>query len=407
MLGDWNGQRSALEDQGVALSLNYIGEQAGNLDGGRRGGTDYAQQVELDADIDWKKLAGLNGFSTHAVLINRAGRNLSSDYVGDNLFQAQEIYGGGGNVLIHLVYVYAEQKFSDGRIDLAAGRLAAGNDFASSPLYCDFMNTGICGYPHSLPNKVGFTAFPNSTWGGRVRFDPGNHVYIQAGLYQVRPQLGGRAGLDFGTSDTTGGYIPVELGYEPTLGEDEMPGHYKIGVTHDTSNYPDLNRNAFGQPLVSSGGPALNHRGCGSEYLLVDQMLVRNGSGPMNGVIAFAGMVHSSPQTSQFEWFTFGGIVDQGVFDARPDDSIGASIAYAKIGNPLIQTEALQSQHGLPLAMDAVGVQSNEILMEARYSFKITDGLHIMPDLQYVVRPGAATRYQNATILALHIAADL
>lgn len=240
-----------------------------------------------------------------------------------------------------------------------------------------------------------------------MRFDPGNHIYVEAGLYQVRPQLGGRAGFDWGANGTTGGYIPVEIGYEPELGGDSLPGHYKVGVTHDTSNYPDLFSNAAGQPLASNGGPALQHHGRGSQYLLMDQMLVRNGDGAMNGLVVFTGFVHSSPATSQFETFAFGGVVDQGVIPGRPDDSIGASLAYAKIGNPLIQTEALQSMLGLPLAMQAVGVQSNELLFEGRYDLKVENGLHVMPDIQYIVRPGAAARYPDATVVALHVAADL
>jgi porin len=407
LFGDWDGIRSDLADRGVTLSLDYIGEEAGSISGGKRDGADYAQQLQLQLDIDWKKLAGLDGFSTHAVLVNRAGRNLSTDYVGDNLFQAQEIYGGAGDVLVHLVYLYGEESLADGHLDIAAGRLPVGNDFATSPLYCDFMETAICGYPHSLPNKVGFTAYPNSTWGGRVRADPGDRIYVQAGIYQVRPMLGGREGFDWGTSGTTGAYIPVEIGYEPTFGEDVLPGHYKLGVTHDTSLYPDLYLDVDGNPIALTGAAPLEHHGRGSIYLLADQLLMRNGNGPMNGLIAFGGYVVSSRQTSEFTTFAFGGLVDQGIIAARPDDSVGISLAYAKIGNPLIRTEEIQASLGAPLAMGAEGIQSNEVILEGRYDFRVADGLHVMPDIQYVIRPGATERYENTTILALHIAADL
>lgn len=407
LLGDWGGVRTMLADKGIDLSLNYVGEAAGNISGGRSQGGDYAQQIEFQINVDWKTLAGLDGFSTHAALINRAGRNLSTDHIGDNLFQAQEISGGASNVLVHLVYLYAEQSLADGHLDIAAGRLPVSNDFATSPLYCDFMETAICGYPHSLPNKVGFTAYPNSTWGGRLRMNPGDRIYVQAGIYQVRPQLGGRAGFDWGTSGTTGAYIPIEIGFEPTIGADALPGHYKLGVTHDTSLYPDLYRDTDGNPIALTGGAPQEHRGRGSIYFLADQMLMRNGSGPMNGLIVFGGYVASSRRTSQFTTFAFGGFVDQGIVADRPDDSVGISLAYAKIGNPLIRTEEIQAGLGAPLAMGAEGVQSSEVILEGRYDFKVVDGLHVMPDIQYVVRPGATDRYENATILALHVAADL
>ena len=38
--------------------------------------------------------------------------------------------------LAHLVYLYGEQQFDNGRVDIAAGRLPVGNYFATSPLYC-------------------------------------------------------------------------------------------------------------------------------------------------------------------------------------------------------------------------------------------------------------------------------
>jgi porin len=53
------------------------------------------------------------------------------------------------------------------------------------------MNTALCGYPHGLAAKQGFSTFPNSTWGARAKFAPSKSFYVQAGAYQVRPKAGG------------------------------------------------------------------------------------------------------------------------------------------------------------------------------------------------------------------------
>lgn len=406
LLGDWGGLRSRLHAGGIDLSFDYTGQAAADVSGGRGTGVRYAQQLQAKADLDWGKLAGLKGFSTHTILVNRAGRNLATDKVGDNLFQSQSVYGGAGDVAVHLVELYGEQKLADGRLDIAAGRLPVGEDFATSPLYCAFLNTAVCGYPHSLPAKVGFTAFPNSTWGARVRWAPGAHLYLQAGAYQVRPQFGGRSGFDWGWSGTTGTYLPVEIGYEPTWGAAALPGHYKLGYGHDSSDYADLLRDAAGRPYVLSGAPPARHAGRSSAYLLADQMVRRIGPGPQDGLILLGGYVRSDPDTSQFSRFAFLGALAPSPIPGRPHDNIGAVVAWAKIGEPLARTQALQAAAGLPLAEDAVGVQGHETVIEARYEIALGRGLSLTPDLQYVIHPGAAKTYPNATVVGLQVKAD-
>ena len=95
LFGDWDGLRTDLGNFGINLNLDYTTEFAGNVAGGLRQGFDYAHQIGLQLDVDWEKLADIPGFSTHMVVVNRAGRNLSSDYIGDNVLQAQEIFGAG------------------------------------------------------------------------------------------------------------------------------------------------------------------------------------------------------------------------------------------------------------------------------------------------------------------------
>jgi porin len=407
LLGDWGGLRPRLEGKGLSFSLSYTGEAAAVVSGGRRHGTDYAQQVELRADQDWEKIGGAKGLKTHIVFINRAGRNASADYAGDNLFQLQEIYGGTDHAAVHLVEAYAEQALSGGAVNLAAGRLPVGEDFATSPLYCSFMNTAVCGYPHSLPAKVGFTGYPNSTWGARVRVAPGPHFYAQTGVYQVRPKFGGKFGFDWGFSGTTGAYLPIEIGFEPELGPSALPGHYKAGFGRDSSNYPDNFLDAQGRPFVTSGNPPRRHGGRHSFYLLADQMLRRNGEGGTDGLVLLGGYVHSAPSTSQLSDFAFAGLLDQGLIPSRPDDSAGLIVAYARVSDSLAATQRLQSAAGLPLASDAPGVQSSEVIVEGRYSVAVAPGVTVMPDVQYLVRPSAAAKRRNATALALRLSVNL
>jgi porin len=136
VFGDWGGLRTYLAGHGIDLTLDWTTEFAGNVSGGPKRGSTYAGQVGFQADIDWGKLAGLTGFSTHVIVVNRQGSSDSALF-GDRLIPVQEIYGSGGNVGVHLVAAYAEQSLLGGMVDVAAGHVPVLNDFAASTLYCN------------------------------------------------------------------------------------------------------------------------------------------------------------------------------------------------------------------------------------------------------------------------------
>lgn len=97
-------------------------------------------------------------------MVNRSGSSVSHGF-GDNLLPVQEIYGAGGNVAVHLVSAYAQETLYDGRLDIELGRMNVENDFASSPLYCGFMNNALCSDPKALPaGDIGHSAYPDAVW---------------------------------------------------------------------------------------------------------------------------------------------------------------------------------------------------------------------------------------------------
>ena len=102
LFGDWGGGRTWLEDHGIYLSFDALTEFAGNVSGGVKQGATFASQEAFNSDIDWQRLAGITGLSTHTIIVNRNGSSDSALF-GDNLLPVQEIFGSGGNVALHLV----------------------------------------------------------------------------------------------------------------------------------------------------------------------------------------------------------------------------------------------------------------------------------------------------------------
>jgi porin len=272
LFGDWGGLRSYLDNLGIDLSVDYTTESGANVAGGLRRGADYAHQIGIQIDVDWEKLAAIPGFSTHMVVVNRAGRNLSSDYIGDRVIQAQEIFGAGFDMALHDVWLYGEERLFDGRVDAVLGRIFPGMDFAASPLYCDFMTLTICGHPRALTAEQGFIDWPQNTWGGRVRVRPTAETYVMGGIYASQPfPAGVRSGFDWSTNHITGAFYAAELGWEPVFGRDRLLGHYKVGVGYDTSNFADQFSDISGNAFVLTGLPPTSRRGRTQFWATLDQ----------------------------------------------------------------------------------------------------------------------------------------
>jgi porin len=102
VFGDSYGMQPKLEALGINLQVDALTEFAGNVSGGTRHGATFANQIGFQNDINWERLAGVTGLSTHVIIVNRSGSSASRVF-GDNLLAVQEIYGSGGNVVAHLV----------------------------------------------------------------------------------------------------------------------------------------------------------------------------------------------------------------------------------------------------------------------------------------------------------------
>ncbi len=399
LVPDFGGYRSRLERVGVDLQLDYIAEVAGNVTGGTRSSSSYAGQVGFEADIDWNKLAGVPGLTTHVVIVNRQGSNVGSNF-GDSLNQVQEIYGAGGDTVVHLVYAYAEESLLNGRVNLAVGRAPELNDFSASPLYCNFINNSLCGNPKALPESdVGFSSYPDSVFFGRVRVRPTADTYIQVGVFEVNQSIYTypvyRSGFTFNGSKDSGVMIPVEVAYEPTIGPQAMPGHYKLGFGYDTSTYPKFPTTI---PAVLAGG----NNGTGQKtgyWALADQMVFRNGPGATDGLVLLAGYVHTDPDLSNYTNQVFAGGIYKNFWKDRPQDAIAFLFNYANISGALGKEQAIDRAFGLPVAgSPSGGIQSHQEIIELNYNAHIYRGVSFQPLFQYYFRPNGVGNIPDAAI---------
>ncbi|GBD57930.1 carbohydrate porin [Gluconobacter wancherniae] len=409
LLTDPFGWNTALRRKGIALLMDNTNEFTGAITKptpgyGLRQGSSNAGQYSFETDIDWEKLAGVRGFSTHTVMVGRYGIPASRMF-GDNLNPSSEIYGAGGNVVVHLVYAYGEETLAHGHFDIVAGRIPFLNDFSSNPLYCTFMNNAFCGNPKAAGENTAHSSYPDGVWATRVRVRPTTHTYIQAGVYFSQAGIYGntqyRTGFKFNGADINGESIPVEAGWEPVFGADKLPGHYKVGYAVDTIDHNDTYYDSNGNAFALSGLPARKLHGSWAAWFLADQMVWRhhNAANKEAGLTLVAGFYANSPRNSTRAQQYQMGFVDSGLLRARPFDTIGINFMYVKVANNVTSTQILQMEQGQPLLNGSYGPQSFGEVLEATYRIRVMRGVTFAPDFQYFIRPGAQAALRNAAML--------
>jgi porin len=398
MTGDWGGLRPELEQEGIILRGHYVNEASGNAVGGREQGGADTGEVMLGADVDSKVLGWEEG-TFHLTLTERAGSSLSKDKI-DNILTVQEIYGDGQTVrLTDLSY---EQKFFGGRIDVEVGHINVENDFASSPVYfggalwCNFQSNSICGTPIAAPNNTnGYVAYPASNWGARVKTYPASNVYVEAGAYAVDPTLNdARNGLKLGINHTTGAFTTMETGI--TVGRGGYLGNYRVGAYYDNSNaqtvVSQLGRYATPQDSAALMALPIEERaGRYGGWVIADQTVELDPGTDKRGIALFAALEWGDKATSFLNWYGEAGLVRQGTFKGRDDDTIALGMAVASINGAL---QGLEQKIGAPTSVQ-------EYMAELNYGITLAPWLNVRPGLQYIWHPSGINEIPNAVVLDL------
>ncbi len=85
LLGDWNGKRNSLAEQGIKFDANITVDTAYLADGGYKDQQDptYTSQLWLGSHWDLEKLLGWDGVSVRTVVTARQGQSVSVDHISD------------------------------------------------------------------------------------------------------------------------------------------------------------------------------------------------------------------------------------------------------------------------------------------------------------------------------------
>jgi len=348
LFGHWKDARESLENAGVTIASSFVSDWQGNPVGGKARGFAYAGTLGLSVHIDFTQI-GLTGFEIFSSACWRTGTNLSQTKI-DNQFNVAQVYG---SQTVKLCDLYLAQRLFEDRFYIKAGRLDAGSDFLSSPLYWKYLSAGIDGNPESIFFNVPFTVFPNATWGAYLKIQPFRRLSVKCAAYNANTtiQKNKYHGTNFTFKSTNGALLITEWCalVNQEEGDQGMPGNYKAGFYYLTGGEQE-------------GNPCF--------YLLFDQMIYRQGGpGSTRGLTPFLTLLFQPKNRNLFPFFTTAGLTYKGIVSSRPDDLLALGLAYGKYSSNRTQA------------------QNFEAVLELSYWFQVNPWMTIVPDMQYIIHP--------------------
>lgn len=382
MLGDWDGKRTELAQQGVKFEANIAADAAYLADGGRNPGhsATVASQLWLGTQLDMEKLAGWDGVTVRAVMTARQGQSTSvRDLQRDvpQLANAQANFGRG-NQDSRLTELSIEKNFKEQGISVKAGRLGVGMDF--NVMACDFASTAFCAAQMGKWQGTIWMNTPVAQWGGRVKYQATPELAAQVGVYEFNPDNGNAKaegqGWSLDTDHADGVTIPVELVWTPKSLVNGLPGSYRFGVMYNTAD------NVKNQKDIISG--EAEDRTFGG-WVAIEQQLTSTGEGK-RGLHSFANFTWHDRVTTKVDNSQQLGLKYIGLADRSPNDMVGLGVNRVHVNDRLSAEK-----------FDA----SAEYNVELNYSHNPTKWLMIRPSLQYVINPGSTNRVDDAFLIGL------
>lgn len=403
LLGDWNGKRQQLEQQGYKFTASIMSQSATNLDGGYNDSNTFenAAQLSLGANFDLEKIAGWKDTTASLVVTKRDGNALTLERIKDprssQLGNAQEIYGRGK--IWRLSQAWVKKGFVDNTVQVKFGRMGMSEDFNSSQ--CEFQNLLLCG--GQLGKSIGSIWYnsPVGVGATNVKYQFAPEWTLGVGVYEVNPDNikteSNSDGFNLDMNNVKGATIPVELAWKPKLAAfNGLPGEYKVGALYSTAEAND----------IKTAGKV--HDGKQSFWINAQQQLSHAGQDPKRGLyVSFNGVVNDKAttfvqSTQQLAlWY-------KGPFDSRPNDSIGFGIANYVVNDRAkdkqIATNESRGYYSYDsIASDYIPIQDDELNVELNYTYQWSPAVMLRPNIQYIHQPAGVKEVDDAWVAGLSV----
>jgi len=403
LTGDWGGARTELVNHGVEFLFEYTLESLSNLSGGLRTGTAVDGLFLSGIDADLEKLVGWKGGRFYIDSLWFHGPSITNNYTGDLLAVSNiDDYD-----TLRLYELWIQQNFLDDLVSLKLGQLAADREFAYSDYGGLFVNSTFYVPAVIWDNEPSITYYIATT-GARVRVDPCEEFFFQAGAYDGNPDPTAASGTDPSNLNSSGtrislndgAFVIMEAVYKLNQKEDSkgLPGTYKAGGWIHTHSFTDV----YDQTLTNEGSalaPTADriHQGNHGIYVMADQMVFREKDDGEEGLGLFGRVGGSPSDRNLIDCYVDGGFNYTGAIPSRDEDIAGIAFACAAISSDIRRAYR---------DMNAIGegpfaVPDEEMVLEITYQAVLTPWCKLQPDFQWVFHPGGSNALPDALVAGI------
>ena len=394
--GSTNWFAQGLEDLGINFRGSEIDQWARNPSGGVAEGDTNVGQLQFGADLDLKRLLGIDGGSFHFVIYRDYGQALNQNFTGT--FTKQQYIYKNAFPQLHLGLFAYEQKLLDNRLDIQLGRLGSTTYYGHLVTNCQFLSGTTCGEPRMLVAETGLSLLPSATWGTNIKFRSTAHTYIESGIFEVNPTTAPSNGLHFSTSQATGYTVPTEFAWvnaDPNT--TPYPFELKAGAYVSTAPLADPYYNTLGLSRGLHGGTARQDSFVrDGVYVMGDRVVWRPDPDRPTSINVFGGIVQQLEEAEIMRQQIYTGFVWTAPSAYRPKDTLGLSISEFELtpGERFFLRDA---------RIKAGGSGTNaahQIAYDLTYSVHLWRGVELMPSLQYIQHPDNSTITKTTTVPA-------
>ena len=361
-------------DRGIDLFFDYSSEVMSNVSGGERTGTGYNGLASFGLDVDLEQTAGWKGTSFRLSGMDLHGSGIASR-TGD-IMGVSDIEGYGS---VRLYESWIEKELLESGVSLRAGLLLADEEFSTLESAGTLLNATF-GWPEFISLNVPNTgpAFYIPALGARLLWSPSDNLYTQIGVFDgdTFDSLDGddtinRHGLHWELGNGQGSIIMGEIGYRINQGfnDEGLPGTYKLGVWHHSGNFQSLYSNS-------------THNGNQGVYASAEQMVFYEYGD--QGLNIFARIGFAPDDRSEISNSFQIGFGYTGLIPNRDIDKLALGVSHAKISKNLPGRTA-------------------ETVVEACYTYFMSDDFSIHPNMQWVHDPGASGELDAAVVFGLRV----
>ena len=388
LLGDLDGFRNTLSDDGLAITP-ILELEAFSSAGGGHGGADADGLLDVAFDFDLERITRgiLQDVAFHFNVLDIFGPSLTVRHVGD----ISGVSNLAGDNTFRLQEIWLQQFLLKKRVSIRFGMLAADSEFFTSQGASLFLDGTFGAFTLVALNFNDAPVYPVAAPAVRLDVAPVSFLDFKAAVFA--PDEGAENnthGTDFSINSRDGALVAFEASYLVNQSPNDrgLIGTYKLGTFIQQGDYF-----SFGSQAANANDPAKPlHRGTNVVgYGVADQELFKNGEYTIE---AFARVGFGTPNYSFVHDYFDTGFNFTGFVPSRPFDVAGIAVGRSGISGQYSNAQIAQGARGY----------SSETVIEATYRLQIAPWATVQPDLQYFINPGAERGSPNAFVSGIRCA---